>query len=67
MKSIILKPSAYAVMLAAALSPTLSSAQNYPNKVVRVIVPFAPGGGQRYHRTPSVGQTHRNVQAAVCR
>lgn len=45
MKSIILKPSTCAVMLAAALSPTLASAQNYPNKVVRVIVPFAPGGG----------------------
>ncbi len=36
---------AVALTLAAALCPTLAAAQNWPTKAVRVIVPFAPGGG----------------------
>jgi len=34
-----------AIALAGALTATPLHAQHYPNKVVRVIVPFAPGGG----------------------
>ena len=37
--------SAGGVMLAAALCSTPATAQTYPTKIVRVIVPFAPGGG----------------------
>ncbi len=34
----------FAVMLAAALAPTLASAQQFPAKPVRIIVPVPPGG-----------------------
>lgn len=45
MSSTILKPAGIVALLAAALSPALTCAQGYPAKTVRVIVPFAPGGG----------------------
>lgn len=35
----------FAVALAALLGSSFATAQNYPSKPVRVIVPFAPGGG----------------------
>jgi len=45
MKSIVLKPVVCTALLAAALMPAWAAAQAYPTKIVRVIVPFAPGGG----------------------
>ncbi len=45
MKSTPLNLGAAFVATAAALCPALAVAQAYPAKIVRVIVPFAPGGG----------------------
>ena len=35
----------YATLVATAITVTPSYAQNYPAKSIRLIVPFAPGGG----------------------
>ena len=45
MKSTPLKLGVAFVVTAAALYPALVTAQAYPAKIVRVVVPFAPGGG----------------------
>lgn len=44
MRYTIVKPAVVA-LLATGFFPALATAQTYPTKVVRVIVPFAPGGG----------------------
>jgi tripartite-type tricarboxylate transporter receptor subunit TctC len=45
MKHPLFKSNILVAVIAAALCPALAGAQAYPAKIVRVIVPFAPGGG----------------------
>jgi tripartite-type tricarboxylate transporter receptor subunit TctC len=45
MKYPLFKRNTLLALMAAALCPALAAAQAYPSKIVRVIVPFAPGGG----------------------
>ena len=43
-----MKSATILMALALALSPALAPAQPYPNKTIRLIVPFPPGGGVDY-------------------
>ena len=60
-----LKPMAAGLALALALAGTASFAQNYPSKPIRIVVPYATGGGSDILARQISASLQKNWNAAV--